>query len=60
LVTCSAEDSAGNIFPVTEDEYAGIAYQAEMPSIEDAALDMCYDNSGGDTSCYLVGCNPGY
>lgn len=59
-VTCSAEDSVGNVYPVTESEYVGPAYQAQMANIEDAALDMCYDDSNGDSSCYLLGCSPGY
>jgi hypothetical protein len=60
LVTCTAEDSDGDQFPVTENEYTGIEFQAKLPEIEDAALDMCFDETNGDTSCVLVGCTPGY
>jgi len=45
---------------VTENEYVGIEFQARLPEIEDAALDMCFDETGGNTSCVLVGCTPGY
>jgi hypothetical protein len=60
LVTCTAENADGDQFPVTENEYMGIEYQAQLPEIEDAAIDMCYDETGGDTSCALVACTPGY
>jgi hypothetical protein len=60
VVTCTAEDSYGDQYPVTEDAYSGIQYQAQLPSIEDAALDRCYDESNGDSTCSLVDCTPGY
>jgi hypothetical protein len=60
VVTCTAEDSYGDQYPVTQDAYAGLQYQAQLPSIEDAALDRCYDESNGDSTCSLVDCTPGY
>jgi len=59
-VTCTAEDSSGDLFPVTEDGYIGNVYQSRLEQIEDAALDRCYDETGGDPGCYLVDCQPGY
>jgi hypothetical protein len=59
-VTCTASDDNGDLFPVTEDGYFGYDYQDRLPEIEDAALDRCYDETNGDESCYLVGCEPGY
>lgn len=59
-VTCTAQDSVGELFPVTEDGYVGVAYEPVLPQIEDAALDRCYAETGGDPGCFLVGCNPGY
>jgi hypothetical protein len=59
-VTCTAQDSAGDLYPVTEDAYTGIEYQSELQSIEDAALDRCYSESNGDEGCTLEGCVPVY
>jgi hypothetical protein len=59
-VTCTAEDSYGNQYPVTEDGYFGEPWQDEVPAVEDAALDRCYEESYGDSSCYLLGCYPTY
>jgi hypothetical protein len=58
-VTCTAADSYGNQYPVTESDYVGPAYQAQINNIEDAALDMCF-NESGDQGCHFEGCNPGY
>jgi hypothetical protein len=60
VVTCTAQDSDGAQYPVTEDGYFGFAYQSEVPSIEDQALDRCYAETDGDGGCFLVGCDPGY
>jgi hypothetical protein len=57
-VTCVAEDSYGDQYPVTEDTWRGFD-RANMTDVEDDALDRCYQESGGDTSCYLAGGNPG-
>jgi hypothetical protein len=59
-VTCTAADSEGGLYPVTEDGYGGIEYQEQLPAIEDAAIDRCYNETGGDTGCHLVDCTPGY
>ena len=55
-VTCTAADSWGNQYPVTETEYWGYNYQTYLPQIQDAALDRCYYESGGDPSCSIIGC----
>lgn len=60
VVTCTAVDSRGEYYPVTEDGYYGIEYQTHVDEIEDAAIDRCYDETNGDTSCSLVGCEAGY
>ena len=59
-VTCTAEDSNGYEYPVTENDFVGIEYQTELTEIEDQALDWCYDATNGDASCMLVGCTPDY
>lgn len=59
-MTCTAENSSGYQFPVTEDGFFGFGYQARMEQIEDAALDRCYSETNGDQSCVLLGCTPGY
>jgi hypothetical protein len=59
-VTCTAEDSEGDLYPVTEDGYVGIEYQSSLDEIEDNALDYCYEDTGGDEGCSLVGCTPNY
>ncbi len=55
-VTCIAEDSYGDQYPVTEATFAGFAL-ANMTAIEDDALDRCNTESGGDESCYLASCS---
>ena len=39
-VTCTAQDSEGELFPVTEDGYVGIGYQPVLPQMGDAAMDL--------------------
>lgn len=58
-VTCTAEDSSGYLYPVTEDGYFG-EFQSRLEQIEDAALDRCYEESHGDEKCWLVGCESGF
>jgi hypothetical protein len=60
FVTCTAQDSYGDTYPVTESDYYGEEYEEQMDGIEDAALNECYQESSGDASCFLVGCTPGY
>jgi hypothetical protein len=55
-VSCIAEDSYGDQYPVTEDTFAGFGL-VNMTSVEDDALDRCYQESGGDPSCYLATCS---
>ena len=55
-VTCTAEDSYGDQYPVTEETFSGFGL-AHMTAVEDDALDRCYQESGGDPSCYLVTCS---
>jgi hypothetical protein len=45
---------------VTEDGYIGFGYEQVIDQIEDAAINFCYDQSGGDTGCHLVDCTPTY
>ncbi len=59
-VTCTAEDSVGDLFPVTEDGYIGEAYQSQLDNIEDAAIDRCYSETNGDPACHLLDCAPTY
>ncbi len=59
-LTCSALDSSGRAYPITVNEWRGRAYEERIGQIEDLALDRCYEESGGDPSCYLEGCWPGY
>jgi len=54
-VTCVAEDSYGDQYPVTQNIAAGFGLQ-DMTPIEDAALDRCFSESGQDPSCRLVSC----
>jgi len=54
-VSCTAEDSYGDQYPVNEETFAGFGL-VNMTSVEDDALDRCYQESGGDTSCYLATC----
>jgi hypothetical protein len=60
LVTCTAEDSEGDLYPVTEDGYIGVVYEDRVSDIEDAALDRCYSETNSDTGCVLLSCTPGY
>ena len=55
-VTCVAEDSYGDQYPVTEDTWRGFGLP-NMNDVEDDALDRCYQESGGDPSCYLATCS---
>ena len=55
-VSCIAEDSYGDQYPVTQATYAGFGNDG-MTSVEDDALDRCYSESGGDQSCYLATCS---
>jgi hypothetical protein len=59
VVTCTSADSYGNQFPVTENDYVGVDYQQQINNIEDASLDMCFQDSG-DQGCHLLDCTPGY
>jgi hypothetical protein len=55
-VTCTAEDSYGDQYPVTESTFAGFGL-VNMTGVEDDALDRCYAESGGDQTCYLATCS---
>lgn len=55
-VSCTAEDSYGDQYPVTEDTWRGFGLN-NMTDVEDDALDRCYQESGGDPSCYLATCS---
>jgi hypothetical protein len=55
-VTCTAEDSYGDQYPVTQETFAGFGL-VNMTSVEDDALDRCYQESGGDPSCFLATCS---
>jgi hypothetical protein len=55
-VSCVAEDSYGDQYPVTEETFSGFGV-GDMTAIEDDALDRCYAESGGDQSCYLATCS---
>ncbi|HTP50231.1 MAG TPA: hypothetical protein VMK42_06010 [Anaeromyxobacteraceae bacterium] len=55
-VTCIAEDSYGDQYPVTEVVTPGFNL-AGMTAVEDAALDRCYAESGQDPTCYLATCS---
>lgn len=55
-VTCVAEDSYGDQYPVTEETWRGFTL-AHMNDVEDDALDRCYQESGGDPNCYLATCS---
>lgn len=59
-VTCTAANSAGYQYPATLDEGRGFPYRDNMADAENAALDRCYAETGGDASCYLMGCAPTY
>jgi hypothetical protein len=55
-VSCVAEDSYGDQYPVTESTVPGFGLD-NMTTIEDDALDRCYQESGSDNSCYLATCS---
>jgi hypothetical protein len=59
-VTCTAEDSYGDLFPVTEDGYFGFEYRERLEQTEDAAIDRCYAETNGDRGCRLLDCESGY
>jgi hypothetical protein len=54
-ISCTAEDSYGDQYPVTESTFRGFGL-VNMTVVEDDALDRCYAESGGDQSCYLASC----
>ncbi len=54
-VTCIAEDSYGDQYPVSEAAAPGFGL-TNMTDVEDDALDRCYSESGQDTTCYLATC----
>lgn len=54
-VTCIAEDSYGDQYPVTVSTWGGFGLQ-NMSSVEDDALDRCYAETQGDQSCYIATC----
>ena len=55
-VTCVAEDSYGDQYPVTQLAGPGFGL-GEMTNAEDDAIDRCYAESGQDASCYLASCS---
>jgi hypothetical protein len=55
-VSCVAEDTYGDQYPVTEEVSSGFGL-ANMTAVEDDALDRCYSESGGDQTCYLATCS---
>jgi hypothetical protein len=55
-VACTAEDSYGDQYPVTETTFAGFGL-TNMSYVEDDALDRCYQESGGDPNCFLATCS---
>lgn len=54
-VSCTAEDSDGDQYPVSVSAWSGFGLQ-NMSSVEDDALDRCYSETQGDTSCYIATC----
>jgi len=60
VVTCNSEDSSGNQYPVTETTQSGYWFQQRVSEIQDASLDRCYYETGGDTGCTLLGCTSSY
>jgi hypothetical protein len=54
-VTCIAEDSYGDQYPVSEAAAPGFGL-ANMTDVEDDALDRCYNESGQDGTCVLATC----
>lgn len=55
-VSCIAEDSYGDQYPVSERAWGGFGLD-DMTTVEDNALDRCYAESGNDDSCYLATCS---
>jgi hypothetical protein len=55
-VSCVAEDSYGDQYPVSETTFAGFGLNS-MSELEDEALDRCYAESNGDQSCHLLTCS---
>jgi len=55
-VTCTAEDSYGDQYPVTQAAGPGFGL-TDMSALEDEALDRCYGESGQDSSCFLAACS---
>jgi hypothetical protein len=54
-VTCVAEDSYGDQYPVSEAAAPGFGL-SNMTDVEDDALDRCFSESGQDTTCVLATC----
>ncbi len=54
-VTCTAEDSYGDQYPVSEAAPPNFAL-VNMTDVEDDALDRCYSESGQDATCVLATC----
>jgi hypothetical protein len=54
-VTCIAEDSYGDQYPVSEPAAPGFGL-GNMTDVEDDALDRCYNESGQDATCVLATC----
>ena len=55
-VSCVAEDSYGDQYPVSESTFAGFGLD-NMTAVEDDALDRCYAESNGDPNCFLISCS---
>ena len=55
-VSCVAEDSYGDQYPVTETAAPGFGL-TNMTDVEDDALDRCYSESGQDNTCFLATCS---
>ena len=54
-MTCIAEDSYGDQYPVSEAAAPGFGL-ANMTEVEDDALDRCFSESGQDATCVLATC----
>jgi hypothetical protein len=59
-VTCSAVDSQGQEFPVTESGYSADEWQVNITAIQEAALNQCYADTNGDEACAPQECVPSY
>jgi len=55
-VSCVAEDSYGDQYPVSESTWSGFGLDS-MTTVEDDALDRCYSESGSDGNCVLATCS---